>query len=147
MNDQREEMLVKGMLERSTKNIAGLTLRAFTVGTTDLCKAFGLSMFLDPDTVKGNEARGIEPMSAEELERQLITFAWMQSEDLDAVLEALDAGTWKNAVRRFKFNVDLGAITPLLQEIARVSGLTVAASVEVAKKPSNSSDKDTPPNS
>lgn len=55
MNDQREEMLVKGMLERSTKNIAGLTLRAFTVGTTDLCKAFGLSMFLDPDTVKGND--------------------------------------------------------------------------------------------
>ena len=147
MNDPREELLVKGMLERSTKNIAGLKLRAFTVGTTDLCKAFGLSMFLDPDTVKGNEKLGIAPMSAEELERQLLTFAWMQSEDLDAVLEALDAGSWKNAVRKFKFNVDLGAITPLLQEIARVSGLTVAASVEVAKKPTDTGEKDAPPNS
>ncbi len=147
MNDPREELLVKGMLERSTKTVAGLKLRAFTVGTTDLCKAFGLTMFLDPETVKGNEKTGIAPMAADELERQLITFAWMQSEELDAVLEALDAGTWKNAVRRFKFSVDLGAITPLLQEIARVSGLTVAASVEVAKKPSDSSEKDAPPNS
>lgn len=145
--NEREDMLVKGMLERSTKTVAGLKLRAFTVGTTDLCKAFGLSMFLDPETVKGNEKTGIAPMSAEELERQLITFAWMQSEDLDVVLESLDADTWKHAVRRFKFEVDLGAITPLLQEIARVSGLTVAASVEVTKKPSDSSEKDAPPNS
>jgi hypothetical protein len=147
MNDPREELLVKGMLERSTKNVAGLKLRAFTVGTTDLCKAFGLTMFLDPETVKGIEKTGLAPMAADELERQLITFAWMQSEELDVVLESLDADTWKNAVRKFKFNVDLGAITPLLQEIARVSGLSVADSVEVAKKPSDSSEKDAPPNS
>lgn len=111
-------------------------MRPFTAGTLSLSRQLKLGMLL------GDEAE----LSEAEQQRQLMTFAWMQSQPLDEVFAAVNAGKVDEAVQRFEFDVPVPWIPLIIAEIKRIAEQASAASVEVMQKP-NSGDKDAPGNS
>ena len=55
----------------------GITLRPFSAGTLTLCRALGLTM------ITGATKEQIEAMSADEKQRQLTTFLFIQSQPVE----------------------------------------------------------------
>ncbi len=62
---------------------SGITLRPFSAGTLTLCRALGLSM------VVGGDKEQVEALSADDKQRQLTTFLFIQSQPLDVVKKAV----------------------------------------------------------
>src|SRR5438105_6170261 len=60
----------------------GLKLRPFSAGTLTRCRALGLTM------ITGASKEQLEAMSADEKQRQLTTFLFIQSQPLDVVKKA-----------------------------------------------------------
>jgi hypothetical protein len=117
--------------------VGSLRLRPFSLGTLNLCRQLGLTLFLD----------GEADLDDAEKQRQIVAFAWAQSAPLPEVLGALRSGTAEEKIAEFEFAMDVGDLPQLIAEIRRISELAAAAAVEVAPKPGSSSDEDTPPNS
>lgn len=122
--------------------ILGLTLRPITIGTMDICRLVGLTMF-------SGEGSGAET-PAEQI-KQTAGFLWIQSRPLDKVIESAREGLspdeWhKKHVLPFMFEIapqDLAAATEeILQRIEAID----LASVAVTPKPGTPED-DAPPNS
>ena len=61
---------------------SGLKLRPFSAGTLTICRALGLTM------ITGASQEQLETMSADDKQRQLTTFLFIQSQPLDAVKKA-----------------------------------------------------------
>lgn len=61
----------------------GITLRPFSAGTLTICRALGLTM------VVGGSKEEIEALSADDKQRQLTTFLFIQSQPLDVVKKAV----------------------------------------------------------
>lgn len=122
--------------------VGPLKLRRFSLGTLDLCRAMQLTLFTEP--------KAIDKLTAEQVNDQLIAYAWAQCRPLaDEVFPAIDDGTWKTKVRVWKHEIDLAIFRPLLNEIARNAGLVIEAAVDVAARsePSSASEEAPPPNS
>ena len=60
----------------------GLKLRPFSAGTLTLCRALGLTM------ITGASKEQLEAMSADDKQRQLTTFLFIQSQPLEVVKKA-----------------------------------------------------------
>ena len=116
--------------------IGSLRLRPFSLGTLNVCRQLGLTLFLD----------GEVELSDEEKQRQIVAFAWAQSASLPEVLKALRSGETDERIAEFEFRMDVGDLPDLIREIQRISELAAAAAVEVAPKPGSSGDDDAPPN-
>ena len=56
---------------------SGITLRPFSAGTLTLCRALGLTMVI------GGDKEEVEALSADDKQRQLTTFLFIQSQPLD----------------------------------------------------------------
>lgn len=112
-----------------------LRLRPFSLGTLNVCRQLGLTLFLDGDT----------DLDDDEKQRQIVAFAWAQSAPLPEVLGALREGTAADRIAEFEFRMDVGDLPALIREIRRVSELAAAAAVEVMPK-SDTSGEDAPPN-
>jgi hypothetical protein len=140
MNDPRTSQLEAAFAEESAPTMAAACrLRPFSLGTLNLCRQLKLSLFTDPQAE--------EKISDEERQRQIAAFAWMQSAPLKEVLAAVRAGTWKDAVTEFEFNLSVETIPALIAEISRIATLAAAAAVEVVPKPGGEQDRDAPPKS
>ena len=116
-------------------DLAGLKLRPFTLGTLDLCRQLGLTMFVD----------GSVPTDSAERMRQVAAYLFIQSEPLDTVLKAVDdLGFEKTHLRPFKFRLTpdvIGAAMALIEK-----NLSAAGAAVVDIEPRGKAD-DPPPNS
>ena len=108
--------------------IGALKLRPFTIGSMTACRKMGLSIFT------GGEK---EP-TADEIQRQIVAFAWLQSEPLQKVLAALRDGAWEALVDEFEWKVQPQGLKALESEITRISSQIGLAAVDVVQR-------DTPP--
>lgn len=138
--DSRSANLEAAYSEESTPvRVAGIHLRPFSLGTLNLCRQLGLSIFTDPQAE--------EKLSDEDRQRQIAAFAWMQSAPLKDVLAAIRAGAWQEVVTEFEFSLSVDTIPALIAEISRIATLAAAAAVEVVPKPGGDLDHDAPPKS
>lgn len=114
------------MLEPATRTVHGIKLRAFSYGSVQIAFMLDLSIFID-----GENQRTI---SDAETQRQLVTFAWMQSAPQDEVIEAVVNKRTEQAVLRFALGVPLDAMPELLEEINRLGLLIRASDLRVESK-------------
>jgi hypothetical protein len=112
-----------------------LKLRPFTIGSMTACRKLGLTVFT-------GEADNLPP---EEIQRQVVAFAWVQGAPLADVLVALRNGTAQAAVDEFEWRISPGDIRALESEISRISRMSEAAAVEVVQR-STSPDPNEPGN-
>lgn len=121
------------------KTIGGLKLRPFTFGTLDACERLGLSLF--------TTQAGTAGLTNAEVMRQMVAFAWVQTQSPEAVVEAFMDGRAERQIELFKYTLELSAIDALVAEVTRIGEAVKAVSVEVASKPSKGSQETPPPNS
>ena len=139
INDDRTGKLETAFAEspEADTKVGSLRLRPFSLGTLNVCRQLGLTLFLD----------GEADLDDAEKQRQIVAFAWAQAAPLSEVLAALRTNTAGEKIAEFEFGMDVGDLPALISEIRRVSELAAAAAVEVAPKPGSSGDEDAPPNS
>jgi hypothetical protein len=98
----------------------------------------------EPDDESEEEpGKILKPVELDEAEtqRQIITFAWMQSAPLDEVVAAVLDGTAERCVLKFAFGITFEMIPVLMAEINRISAMVAASSVRVESKyPSDEGD-------
>lgn len=102
----------------------GLKLRPFTIGSMTACRKLKLTVFT-------GEADNLSP---EEIQRQVVAFAWVQGAPLSDVLVALRNGTAQAAVDEFEWQISPGDIRALESEISRISRMSEAATVDVVQR-------------
>ena len=88
------------------------------------CRKLGLSLFM-------GEA---DNLSAEEMQRQVCAFAWVQSAPVAVVQRALRDGTAADFVARFEFEVLPSDLKKLEAEINRISELAQVAAIDTVSK-------------
>lgn len=119
------------------QNLAGLQLRPFTLGTLELCRQLGLTIFTEgavPD----------DPMDRLE---QTAAYLYLQSEPLESVLRAVDDPDFrKKHLRPFKFTLTPEALQDAWALIEGNLSRAGKAVVEIEPRPGAKGD-DPPPNS
>ncbi|NDD52834.1 hypothetical protein EBZ39_02970 [bacterium] len=131
----RTKQLEAAFIEEGGK-VGSLTLRPFSLGTLNLCRRLNLTLFLD----------GSEEISDDEKQRQIVAFAWFQSQPLKTVLAAIRQGSHEDAIAEFEFGLSVSDLPALLAEIQRIGEMASAAAVEVEAKPGSSVDEGAPKN-
>lgn len=116
----------------------GMTLRPLTIGTMEVCRDRGLTLFSG------------ETVSPQEQIRQTAAYLWIQSEPLESVLASIREGLapedwFKKYILPFMFRISPKALESasvlIMDNVERV-GLSV---VEVEAKPGHDEETD-PPN-
>src|ERR1051325_10240666 len=125
---------------------SGITLRPFSAGTLSLCRALGLTM------ITGATKEQLEAMSADEKQRQLTTFLFIQSQPLDVVKKAVKLARENRESFEeeylLPFELEL-PVTAMFETRAQLEKSLVsieAAQVEVMAKPGGKKDAQPPPN-
>jgi hypothetical protein len=137
MTARREQTLEDAFTEPPGL-IAGLKLRPFSLGTLNLCRRLGLTLFT-------GQAGG--DVSDEEKQRQIVAFLFIQSRPLDEVLRAVRAERFdEDFLLPFSLTLPLSAIPEAVAEIGRIMDAAGAAAVEIERKPGAGAE-DAPPNS
>lgn len=122
----------------TTKDIEGFTFRKFSIGSLSNAQVMGLTLVTEEGAAK--------TMTPEERQRQCMAIAWMQSADEDEVLDAIEGGTWKRAVRKFENRVSLESLPRFMDEITKTLTRAGKAAVEVqARTPKASDGEEQPP--
>jgi hypothetical protein len=123
----------------------GLKLRPFSAGTLTLCRALGLTM------IAGASKDQLDAMHADEKQRQLTTFLFIQSQPVDVVKKAVKLARENREAFEdeylMPFELDL-PVTAMFQAITQLEeNLTAieAAQIEVLPKPKGSGKEPTPP--
>lgn len=122
-------------LESEVK-IGNLKLRPFTIGSMTACRRLGLSLF----TGEGQD------LTPDEIQRQVLSFAWIQSAPLQKVLKAFRDGTAAEQIDAFEWEISPTDLKKIESEIERISRLTNAAAIDIVQR-SGASDPDEPGNS
>ena len=123
----------------------GITLRPFSAGTLTLCRALGLTM------ITGATKEQIEAMSADEKQRQLTTFLFIQSQPLDVVKKAVKAARENRAAFEeeyllpFELELPVTAMFETMTQLEQSLVSIEAAQVEVLARPSGGKKEATPP--
>jgi hypothetical protein len=124
-------------LLEGSKKLAGLTLRPFTFGTLEACEKLSLTLFTSPDAAVG--------MSPGEIRRQMASFAWVQTESPERIVEAFSSDTAERQISLFQHSLEIDQLDALVSEVTRIAGAIKAVSVEVIPKPSSGKNEETPP--
>ncbi len=127
MND-RELKLATGMIDNGERRIGGIMLRPFSFGSMQLAYLFKLSTF-----TRGKDDPPLELDDVEE-QRQIMTFAWMQSADEDEIADAMRDDTVERCVFKFSLKITFDLIPGLMAEINRIGEMVAASSVRVESK-------------
>ena len=123
------------MIEPGERRIGDIKLRPFSYGSMQLAYLFKLSLF----TGEGEEGAG--EIEDSEKQRQIVTFAWMQSAPLDEVVAAVHDGSAESRVLKFSLGITFDLIPELMSEINRIGEMVSASSVRVeSKHPSGEDD-------
>ena len=119
--------------------IAGLTLRPFSLGSLSICRRAKLTMLT-------GEAKP-EELDDDAKQQQIVAFLYIQSQPILEVLKAIkDPEFMGNHVLPFAMTLPLSAIPAAVAEIQRIMDAASAAYVEVQPKPDDKPE-DAPPNS
>ena len=123
----------------------GITLRPFSAGTLTLCRALGLTM------ITGASKEQLEAMSAEDKQRQLTTFLFIQSQPVELVKKAVKIARENRAAFEeeylLPFELDL-PVTAMFETMAQLEKSLVsieAAQIEVLDRPGGGKKEATPP--
>ena len=119
------------------KTIGSIKLRPFSFGTLEACERMNLTLFTSPS--------GADGLSASEVRRQIVSFAWVQSQAPEVVVEAMTNGTHEKAVALFQFGLGVDCVNELVAEVQRIAEAVKAVSVDVVQKPGSGRHEDTPP--
>ena len=134
---ERSEALADGMLD-GPKEVAGIELRPFTLGSLQAARKLGLRMFAeDPSDEE------IEPGQEE---REMVAFAWIQSAPLSEVLGSLRKGVdvaWEK-IDEFSWSLDMDRFQLFSQELEKLGMMVGETIVEVVPKDQGGKDE-TPP--
>lgn len=137
--EKRQDSARKSIVD-GEREVAGYRLRPFAFGSNTLAREMGLSMFYERDEEKKKN------ITEDESLRQMAGFIWMQSEDIDDVLDSLADGTWEAKVKRFSLTLPLHHLPEIMDEVERISDLAAQAAVDVEKQDGDG-DKGAPGNS
>lgn len=124
---------------------SGITLRPFSAGTLTICRALGLSM------VVGGDKEQVEALSADDKQRQLTTFLFIQSQPLDVVKKAVrlareDRQAFEDEyLLPFELELPVIAMFTAMQQLEQNLTAIEAAQIEVITRPSSSKKEPTPP--
>jgi hypothetical protein len=126
----------------------GVTLRPFSAGTLTLCRALALSM------ITGTSKEEIEAMSADEKQRQLTTFLFIQSQPLDVVKKAVKLAREDRAAFEeqyllpFEMELPVTAMFETMTQLEKSLASIEAAQIEVIQRPGGRSKEvaNPPPN-
>ena len=123
----------------------GITLRPFSAGTLTICRALGLSM------VVGGDKEQVEALSADDKQRQLTTFLFIQSQPLDVVKKAVKLACENRQAFEdeyllpFELELPVTAMFTAMQQLEQNLTAIEAAQIEVITRPSGSKKEPTPP--
>ena len=123
----------------------GITLRPFSAGTLTLCRALGLTM------IAGASKEQLEAMSADEKQRQLTTFLFIQSQPLDVVKKAVKVAREDRAAFEeeyllpFELELPVTAMFETMSQLEKSLLSIEAAQVEVLSRPGGGKKEATPP--
>jgi len=131
-------MTNSSFVEEVPSVICGITLRPFTLGTMQACRALELSLFTDSEKS--------ESISDEEKQFQVCALAWMQSEDLAVVKKAIRDGSARDRISDFMWDVPIDGVQKFADEIQRISKMAGDRAVEVVPRPGGKSEDGQPPN-
>ena len=124
---------------------SGLRLRPFSAGTLTLCRALGLTM------ITGASQEQLETMSADDKQRQLTTFLFIQSQPLDAVKKAVKlARENREAFEEeyllpFELELPVTAMFTAMTQLENNLTAIEAAQIEVISRPGGRSKEAQPP--
>ncbi|EDY21065.1 hypothetical protein CfE428DRAFT_1358 [Chthoniobacter flavus Ellin428] len=113
----------------------GITLRPFSAGTLTLCRALGLTM------ITGAAKEELEAMSAEDKQRQLTTFLFIQSQPLGVVKKAVKIARENRAAFEeeyllpFELDLPVAAMFETMSQLEQSLVSIEAAQVEVHARP------------
>ena len=127
----RNDYLATAMIEPAERQIGGIKLRPFSYGSMQLAYLFKLSLFT---------GEGDTEQTDEEKQRQIVTFAWMQSAPIDEVVAAVHDGSAETRVLRFSLGITFDTIPELMAEINRIGEMVSASSVRAESKYPSSED-------
>ena len=124
----------------------GITLRPFSAGTLTICRALGLTM------VVGGDKEAVEALSADDKQRQLTTFLFIQSQPLDAVRKAVklareDRQAFEDEyLLPFELELHVTAMFTAMTQLESNLTAIEAAQIEVLSRPSGKKETTAPPN-
>ena len=123
----------------------GITLRPFSAGTLTLCRALGLTM------IAGASKEQLDALSADDKQRQLTTFLFIQSQPLDVVKKAVKVARENREAFEeeyllpFELELPVTAMFTAMQQLEENLTAIEAAQIEVLPKPKGSGKEPTPP--
>ena len=142
--DERTQTNLDTFITPATE-AGGITLRPFSAGTLTICRALGLTM------VGGGEKEQVEALSADEKQRQLTTFLFIQSQPLDVVKKAVKLARENRQAFEddyllpFELELPVTAMFTAMQQLENNLTAIEAAQIEVITRPSGSKKEPTPP--
>ena len=142
--DERTQTNIDTFITPATE-AGGITLRPFSAGTLTLCRALGLTM------VVGGSKEEIEALSADDKQRQLTTFLFIQSQPLDVVKKAVKLARENRQAFEdefllpFELELPVTAMFTAMQQLENNLTAIEAAQIEVVARPKGSGKEPTPP--
>ena len=143
-NDERTQTNIDTFITPATE-AGGITLRPFSAGTLTICRALGLTM------VVGGDKDQVAALSADDKQRQLTTFLFIQSQPLDVVKKAaMLARENRQAFEDeyllpFELDLPVTAMFTAMQQLEQNLTAIEAAQIEAITRPSGSKKEPTPP--
>ena len=142
--DDRTQQNLDAFIEPAPES-SGLKLRPFSAGTLTLCRALGLTM------ITGASKEQLDALTADEKQRQLTTFLFIQSQPLDVVKKAVklareDRQAFEDEYL-LPFELEL-PVTGMFTAMAQLeNNLTAieAAQIEVVSRPGSGKKEAQPP--
>jgi precorrin-4 methylase len=142
--DERTETNIESFIAPAAET-GSITLRPFSAGTLTICRALGLSM------VVGGDKEQVEALSADDKQRQLTTFLFIQSQPLDVVKKAVKLSRENRQAFEdeyllpFELELPVTAMFTAMQQLEQNLTAIEAAQIEVITRPSGSKKEPTPP--
>lgn len=122
----RDQSLSAGMVEPATRTVHGIKLRAFSYGSIQLAYMLDLTLFTEDE-------KDLH-LSDAEMQRQIISFAWIQSAPREDVVNAVVNKRTEEEILKFALGIPVDAIPELLDEITRIGSLIRASTVRAESK-------------
>ena len=122
-----------------------ITLRPSSAGTLTICRALGLTM------VVGGKKEEVEALSADDKQRQLTTFLFIQSQPLDVVKKAVKLARENRQafedeyLLAFELELPVTAMFTAMQQLENNLSAIEAAQIEAVTRPTGSKKEPTPP--
>ena len=132
----RESLLSAGMMEPAERTVHGIRLRPFSYGSIQLAYMLDLTLFTDdaPELA----------LSDAETQRQIVSFAWLQSAPEAEVVNAVIEKRTEECILRYALGIPFSAIPELLDEVTRIASMIRASNVRVESRHKPSSEEEPP---